>query len=95
MLSGMLFWVGIAMAVPLQVNHQGRMLDEDGAGLSGDHELIFRIFDDPYAGYIQWEETLTTDFSNGYYSVVLGTDDVSNPLDSGSAADLEGRPLCR
>ena len=73
--------LGSAFAVPLQVNQQGRLLDADGKGLTGDHELTFRLMDQEEDGYTQWEETLTVPFNNGYYSVVLGTDEENNPLD--------------
>ena len=73
--------LGSAFAVPLQVNQQGRLLDADGKGLAGDHELTFRLMDQEEDGYTQWEETLTVPFNNGYYSVVLGTDEENNPLD--------------
>ena len=56
----------IASAVPLQYNHQGRLLDQDGMGLVGDHELTFRILDDSDAAL--WEESLTVEFENGFYS---------------------------
>ena len=68
-----------AFAVPLQMNHQGRLLDNDGNGLTGSHELIFRIMDDPEDGYALWTETHTVDFVNGYYSVLLGADEENNP----------------
>jgi hypothetical protein len=70
-----------AFAVPLQMNHQGRLLDSDGSGLTGSHELIFRIFDDPENGYEMWTETQTVNFINGYYSVLLGADEENNALD--------------
>ena len=70
-----------AFAVPLQMNHQGRLLDSDGNGLTGSHELIFRIFDDPENGYEMWTETQTVNFINGYYSVLLGADEENNALD--------------
>ncbi len=70
-----------ALAVPLQMNHQGRLLDTDGNGLEGEHELIFRIMDDPEDGYSLYTETLTIDFNNGYYSLILGADEEVNPLD--------------
>ena len=73
--------LGSAFAVPLQVNQQGRLLDADGKGLTGDHELTFRLMDDPDDGYAQWEDTLTVSFVNGYYSVFLGADEENNPLD--------------
>ena len=41
----MLLLSALSFAVPLQYNHQGRLLDTDGNGLSGDHELTFRIYD--------------------------------------------------
>ena len=71
-----------AFAVPLQMNHQGRLLDNDGNGLTGSHELIFRIFDDP-ENATRWTftETQTVNFINGYYSVLLGADEENNALD--------------
>ena len=70
-----------AVAVPIQVNQQGRLLDTDGEGLSGDHQLIFQLFDEETSGDIQWAESMTVEFNNGYYSTLLGTDEASNPLD--------------
>ena len=70
-----------AFAVPVQMNHQGRLLDTDGEGLSGSHELIFRVFDDPENGDELWTETQTVNFINGYYSVLLGVDEENNALD--------------
>ena len=72
---------GSAFAIPLQVTQQGRLLDADGKGLIGEHKLTFRLMDDPDDGYAQWEDTLSVSFDNGYYSVILGTDEESNPLD--------------
>lgn len=69
----------LSFAVPLQYNHQGRLLDTEGDGLSGEHELIFRIYDG--ADVVLWEETLAVDFEEGYYSVNLGEDEENNPLD--------------
>ena len=69
----------IASAVPLQYNHQGRLLDSDGVGLVGDHELTFRILDDSDAAL--WEESLSVEFEDGFYSVNLGEDETNNPLD--------------
>ena len=36
----------LSHAVPLQMNHQGRIEDVDGNGLVGEHELVFKIYDD-------------------------------------------------
>ena len=69
----------LSFAVPLQYNHQGRLLDAEGNGLSGEHELIFRIYDS--ADVVLWEEIQTVDFEEGYYSVNLGEDEEDNPLD--------------
>ena len=51
-----------AFAVPLQMNHQGRLLDSDGNGLTDSHELIFRILNDPEDGYALFTETHPVDF---------------------------------
>lgn len=64
-----------AFAVPVQMTQQGRLLDAEGKGLAGSHELTFTIFDDADNGYEQWTESQTVLFNNGYYSVILGTDE--------------------
>ena len=69
------------LAIPHQMNHQGRLLDTDGNGLTGSHDLIFRLFDEPENGTEMWTETQTVNFINGYYSVLLGADEINNPLD--------------
>ena len=79
-----------AFAVPIQFNHQGRLLDDSGEGLTGQHQLTFTFFDDPDNGYSQWTETLDATFTNGYYSVFLGMDEEGNPLDDSVFA---GHPL--
>ena len=37
-----------AHAVPAQFTHQGRMLDTDGVGLEGAHDLDFILMDDEF-----------------------------------------------
>ena len=71
-----------AQAVPLQVTQQGRILDSSGASISGSQMVVFRVYDDPQAGNMLWEETQTVIFTNGYYAAVLGADEQNNPLDS-------------
>ena len=71
-----------AQAVPLQMTHQGRLLEPSGAAVTGLHDLTFRIYDDPTGGVLLWEELITVDFTGGYYAAVLGADEVNNPLDS-------------
>ena len=49
--------------------------------LPSSYSVTFTIFDDANNGYEQWTESQTVLFNNGYYSVVLGTDEENNPLD--------------
>ena len=72
----------LSFAVPLQFNHQGRLLDVDGEAVAGEHQLTFRIYDTSSGGTIQWEEVLPVNFIDGYYSVNLGDDEENNPLDT-------------
>ena len=72
----------VANAVPLQMTQQGRLIDSSGASVSGLHDLTFRIYDDPTSGSLLWQETITVDFTNGYYAAILGADTQNNPLDS-------------
>lgn len=74
--------ISSAFAVPLQFHHQGRLLDIDGKPVMGEHDLTFRIYDADINGNVQWEETLTVDFIDGFYAVELGEDEANNPLDT-------------
>jgi hypothetical protein len=82
-LSALLFALpSLAWAVPQQLAHQGRLLDDAGVPVEGDHALTFKLHDDSDAGSVLWEEDIDVDFSNGYYSVTLGTDEDGNPIDT-------------
>lgn len=82
MFSLLLSLQSMAHAVPLQMTHQGRLLDANGAAVTGVQSLTFTIFDDPNNGTDLWTETLSVSFNNGYYAAVLGADEIANPLDS-------------
>ena len=73
----------LALAVPLQLAHQGRLLDTADAPLDGTHELAFRLYDASTGGSLLWEETVSETFTGGFYGTVLGADADSNPLDDG------------
>ena len=77
-----LLFVSDALAVPLQVTQQGRILEASGAAVSGVHNVTFRIYDDSTGGNLLWTELMAIDFTNGYYAAVLGADEPNNPLDS-------------
>ena len=89
----MLFFLSLfsfdAFAVPQTLSQQGRLLDSNDAPIEGSHLLIFRLFESNIATQPLWQENLTVNFDNGFYSVVLGSD-VSNQLDS---AIFEQDPL--
>ena len=72
----------LASAVPLQLAHQGRLLDAEQAPLEGSHDLNFSLYDAPTGGALLWEETVTESFTGGFYSTVLGAD-AGNSLDDG------------
>ena len=52
LLLSLLFLESASVAVPIQFNHQGRLLDADGLGLNGEHELSFILFDDDETGNV-------------------------------------------
>ena len=70
-----------AHAVPLQLTQQGRLLDSSGAAMTGTQSLHFRIYDDISTGLLLYEEMINVTFNNGYYSAILGTDELNSPLD--------------
>ena len=72
---------GTAHAVPMQLSQQGRLVDSSGAAAAGNHNLTFRLYNAGTGGTLLWNETVSTNFTNGYYSVVLGSDTINNPLE--------------
>ena len=75
-----LFFSNPALAVPVQLNQHGRLLDSNNTPVDGIHVLAFRLYDSQLSGTMLWEEGLQVTFVNGYYSVVLGGNTASNPL---------------
>jgi hypothetical protein len=68
-----------ALAVPMQLTHQGRLVDSTGAGIDGTgHTLTFAVYDDATGGSPLWSETLSVTFTNGFYSAILGADDCND-----------------
>jgi hypothetical protein len=82
-------FLGIAHAVPTQMGHQGRVLDADGLPAEGLHTLDFHLYDAAEDGTMVWSELYDVDLINGYYSLVLGADELDNPLDDSLLRDNE------
>ena len=61
-----------AFAVPMNFQHQGKLLDENGVPLDGQHTLTFQLYDAPSGGNVLWTEALSSDITGGYFSHVLG-----------------------
>ena len=76
-----------ALAVPTQIGHQGRVLDADGLPSEGLHSLEFRLYDSDLDGTMLWSEIHDVDLINGYYSLVLGADELDNPLEDSLLRD--------
>ena len=74
-------FLSTAQAVPMQLSQQGRLVDSSGAAAAGNHNLTFRLYNASTGGTLLWNETVSTNFTNGYYSVVLGSDTINNPLE--------------
>jgi hypothetical protein len=70
-----------AHAVPGQFTHQGRLLDADGMPLEDETTITFRVTNADLGGDTLWEETITVPLTNGFYSAVLGAEDL-HPLDT-------------
>ena len=69
----------MASAVPLELTHQGRLLDSTGAPLATTENVTVKLFDAPSSGNVVHEETQSITFDNGYYAFAIGADE-SNPL---------------
>ena len=81
----MLFFLSLlstdVFAIPQTLSQQGRLLDISDVPIEGSHYLTFRLFESNIATQPLWEESLSINFENGFYRVILGAD-VNNPLDT-------------
>ncbi|GEM_PF-3870621 len=70
--------VAFASGVPKILQYQGKLTDAEGVALDGDHDIVFRIYDEPTGGTALWEEEHTSSTGhpvtivNGLFDVTLG-----------------------
>ena len=62
-----------ASAAPLEIAHQGRLLDSTGSAVDGAHDVTVRIYDESGATTAVWEDTFSVTLDNGFYGLVLGS----------------------
>lgn len=65
--------IGIAQAVPGQINYQGILKDSSGNTLSGNYSITFSIYAAASGGSALWSETQPTiPVASGLYNIQLG-----------------------
>lgn len=77
-----MIWLALAVAAPTTTVHSGRLLGDDGAGISDTVSMRVDLYDATPTSL--WHETHTVTLEDGYYSLVLGT---QTPLDSAALLD--------
>jgi hypothetical protein len=77
---GLLGWV-TASAAPVQLHHQGRLVDGTGAVVQGQTALTVALYAAATGGSAAFTDTLTVPVADGFYSVTLGATP-GNSLDS-------------
>jgi len=74
MAMAVLFGMAAGEKVPSSISYQGRLTNASGVPLSGNFNMIFRIYDDSDGVNMTWEETHNVDInSDGTFIVKLGT----------------------
>lgn len=63
----------LAHATPIQLTHQGRVLDASGGPLEAPQTLTVSLFDAEDSSDSFWSDDFLVDPSGGYFSVVLGS----------------------
>ena len=71
----------VALATPVTLAHQARLLDSTGSALEGTVELEFTLHADGSTPATVFTERITTTANQGYVSVVLGAHPLTTPLD--------------
>ena len=63
-----------AVAAPLHLTQQGRLLDSTGTPIDGPHDVSVTLYDAPTSGNVLWSDTMSAvDFTTGYYAINLGS----------------------
>jgi hypothetical protein len=79
----------LAVAAPLTIAHQGRLVGPSGAPLSGPHDVRVRLYD--VSSAVVHDETFASvPFQDGYFSVVLGGGVALQPEDLANGPVLLG-----
>jgi len=68
-------------AVPQIINYQGSLSDSGGSPVNSTLNMTFTFYDAETLGTALWQEVQSVDVVNGVFSVQLGADTASNPLD--------------
>jgi hypothetical protein len=82
-----------SFAVPLELSHQGRVLDVNGSPMFGSHNVEIRLYDGATNPTPTFTETFALDLADGRYHVVLGTQpgNLLDETDLGADAHVEVR----
>ncbi len=63
-------------AFPHKINYQGMVTDNGGVPITGYHDFLFKIFDDPETGSMLWDEPQNGVYvEKGLFNVILGSVD--------------------
>ena len=74
LLLAALFLSANAAAVPLELTHQGRLLDSSSSPLTGDHTVTVSLYATESSTDVLWtEDHGTLPFEGGYYGITLGS----------------------
>ena len=73
-LLALLVLPSVALAAPIQLGHQGRVLDSVGTPVQGSHTLVVELLDGD-GGVVYDEDFGTLTLNDGFYSVILGAND--------------------
>lgn len=75
-LSFLVWATAVEAQVPRLIAYQGRLTEADGDPLTGEHTVIFRVYDAETGGSTLWEEEHSVAFEgadNGVFSIILGS----------------------
>lgn len=61
-----------AESMPQMLQNYGMVTDLSGQGLTGEHQVVFRLYDSPDGTLVLWEETKLLTFLQGAYRATLG-----------------------